>query len=114
MSSDKRMAIEGALLREAVRLPLASIRWIDGVQNIADILTKQGADKTYFRRVLLSSQMCLTQDEESARLKAQKRAQHHRRKVDTAEKDRLVEEKRSQRRVRIAAAVREMVDESTE
>ena len=41
-SSDKRMAIEGALLREAVRLPGAHIRWIDGLQNFADVLTKAG------------------------------------------------------------------------
>lgn len=38
-SSDKRMAIEGALLRETVKRPGASVRWIDGMQNIADVLT---------------------------------------------------------------------------
>ena len=44
-SSDKRMAIEGALLRETVRRPHAEVRWIDGEQNLADILTKPRVDK---------------------------------------------------------------------
>ena len=44
-STDKRMAIEGALLRETVRQPNALVRWIDGVQNIANVLTKANAEK---------------------------------------------------------------------
>ena len=46
-SSDKRMAIEGALLRETVRRPNAHTRWIDGEQNMANILTRFGADKGF-------------------------------------------------------------------
>ena len=44
-SSDKRMAIEGALLREVVRKPGACTRWIDGQQNVSNVLTKAGAEK---------------------------------------------------------------------
>ena len=39
-SSGKRMAIEGALLRETVRRPGAHVKWIDGMQNIANVVTK--------------------------------------------------------------------------
>ena len=45
LSSDKRMAIEGALLRETVRKLRAFTRWIDGQQKFSNILTKAGAGK---------------------------------------------------------------------
>ena len=45
-SSDKRMAIEGALLRETVRKEGADVRWIDGQKNMANVLTKVNTDKT--------------------------------------------------------------------
>ena len=44
ISNDKRMAIEGALLRETVRRKEAFVRWIDGGQNMADVLTKLRAE----------------------------------------------------------------------
>ena len=44
-SSDKRMVIEGALLRETVRRDGAYVKWIDGQQNIANVLTKANAEK---------------------------------------------------------------------
>ena len=52
LSKDKRMAIEGALLKEALRQPNTYLRWIDGLQNVADILTKEGAELEYFRSFL--------------------------------------------------------------
>ncbi|CAE7892999.1 RE1, partial [Symbiodinium sp. KB8] len=51
-STDKRMAIEGALLRETVKRPRAHVRWTDGIQNIADVLTKANADKEVLRQYL--------------------------------------------------------------
>ena len=44
-STDKRVAIQGAFLKETMRRPNAYIRWIDGLQNIADILTKAATKK---------------------------------------------------------------------
>lgn len=46
-SSDKSMAIEGALLRDAVRRPHSH-----GQQNIADVLTKEKADKASLQQYL--------------------------------------------------------------
>ena len=40
MSEDKRMAIEGALLKETLRSPFTTLRRTDGSQNLADVLTK--------------------------------------------------------------------------
>ena len=47
MSKDKRMAIEGALLKETLRSPGTTLHWIDDSQNIADVLTKLAVDKAY-------------------------------------------------------------------
>eukprot|EP00959_Pyramimonas_sp_CCMP1952_P113554 2373546-Pyramimonas_sp.AAC.1 len=44
LSRDKRMAIEGALLKEALRQSNTELRWVDGMQNLSDILTKEGVD----------------------------------------------------------------------
>lgn len=71
-SSDKRMAIEGALLRETVKRPGASVRWIDGMQNIADVLTKANADKTLLRELLRTGKLCLVQTEQNKVLKKKK------------------------------------------
>ena len=62
MSNDKRMATEGALLRETMRQPSASARWIDGLQNIADVFTKLGADKVDFWKNMRDSRFSLVQD----------------------------------------------------
>ena len=80
-SKDKRMAIEGALLRETMRQPGASARWIDGLQNIADVLTKIGADKVYFWKTMRDSRFSLVQDAGCAAIKETKRAQRAARKV---------------------------------
>ncbi|CAE7715141.1 RE1 [Symbiodinium necroappetens] len=79
-SSDKRMAIEGALLRETVRKPRAHVRWIDGMQNIADVLTKAQADKSILRQFMRDGLLCLTQTEENFQLKEKKRLERQGRK----------------------------------
>ena len=80
-STDKRMAIEGALLRETVRQPNAWVRWIDGMQNIANVLTKANTDKTVLQEFLRSGMMTLVQTEENKQLKEKKRLQRQARKI---------------------------------
>lgn len=80
-STDKRMAIEGALLRETVRQPNAKVRWIDGMQNIANVLTKANTDKTVLQEFLRSGMMTLVQTEENRQLKEKKRLQRQARKI---------------------------------
>ena len=78
MSKDKRMDIEGALLKDTLKDEKAMLRWIDGSQNIADVLTKLGVDKTYLYKVLRECRWSLVQDPaaaEAKRQKAEKRSQ---------------------------------------
>ena len=79
-SSDKRMAIEGALLRETVRKPKSHVRWIDGQQNLANVLTKAGADKSIFHQFLRDGLLSLVQTEENRLLKEKKRVERQNRK----------------------------------
>ena len=58
-SSDRRMALEGALLRETVRRRNAAVRWIDGEQNMANILTKAKADMNVLFEFLRDGKICL-------------------------------------------------------
>lgn len=78
-SSDKRMAIEGALLRETVRQPGASVRWVDGMQNIANVLTKANAEKETLKEFLRDGVMTLVQSESNKILKERKRLQRQKR-----------------------------------
>ena len=82
MSKDKRMAIEGALLKETLRSPFTTLRWIDGSQNIADVLTKLSVDKAYLYKVLRSATWSLVQDPVAAALKQRKQVQRTVRKAD--------------------------------
>ena len=102
-SSDKRMAIEGALLREAVRRPHSHIRWIDGMQNIADVLTKALADKNILRQFLRDGLLSLVQTPENQRLKEKKRAERQGRKA--ALKETGIKE--AQNAARVQQAVKE-------
>ena len=79
-SSDKRMAIEGALLRETVRRPNAVAKWIDGMQNMADILTKNGADKAVLMEFMRTGKLSLVQNEMNRALKAKKQEERQQRK----------------------------------
>ena len=49
VSKDKRMAIEGALLREAVRQPRSHMRWFDGTQNFPTCSRRTAPPLDYFR-----------------------------------------------------------------
>ena len=95
-SSDKRMAIEGALLRETVRRRGAHVRWIDGEQNMADILTKAGADKTVLFDYLKTGRLSLVQNQRNKETKEKKRMQRqNRRKVvkDTGHREKMLDER---------------------
>ena len=63
-----------------MRQPGASARWIDGLQNIADVLTKLGADKVYFWKTMKDSRFSLVQEAGCAAIKEVKRAQRAARK----------------------------------
>ena len=67
-STDKRMAIEDALLRETVRQPNASVRWIDGMQN------KSNAEKDSLRESLRTGITSLVQTEKNKALKEKEEA----------------------------------------
>ena len=55
------VAIEGALLRETVRQTHAFSRWIDGMQNISNVVTKANAEKDSLRESLRSGMTSLVQ-----------------------------------------------------
>lgn len=61
-SKDKRMAIEAALRRETLSKPTAHLWWIDGSQNVADVLTKLNVDESYFLEFLRTATWTLVQD----------------------------------------------------
>ena len=90
-STDKRMAIEGALLRETCRKPGTYVKWIDGLQNIANVLTKHNAEKETLKEFLRTGMMSLQQTEENKQLKERQREARQRRtqvkRDDTAAKD---------------------------
>ena len=65
------MAIEGAVLRETLRSPGTALRWIDGSQNRADVLTKLGVDKTYLYKVLREVRWTLVKDPAAAEAERQ-------------------------------------------
>ena len=95
-STDKRMAIEGALLRETVRQRNAEVRWIDGMQNVANVLTKANADKEELREFLRSGKTSLVQSEHNRKVKEKKREERQRRAVKSnkAERKAVSNEKR--------------------
>lgn len=104
-STDRRMAIEGALLRETCRKPGSHVRWIDGLQNIANVLTKHNAEKETLREFLRDGMMSLQQTEQNRLLKEKQRAARQKRsqvkRDDTTLKDQL----KMERRKKIASEV---------
>ena len=84
-STDNRMAIEGALLRETCRKPRSHVRWIEWLQNIANVLTKQNAEKDTLWQFLRDGLMSLQQTEQNRKLKEKKWSQVKR--GDTTQKD---------------------------
>ncbi len=83
-SKDKRMAF-GTLLKETLKSSSTTLRWIDGNQNLADVLTKMGVDETYMYKVLREAEWCLVQDRAAAASKVRKQAQRSVRKANGAE-----------------------------
>ena len=79
-SRDRRMTIEGALLREGMRQPLTVLKWVDGSQNLADVLTKADPSMDYMREFLRSCLITWTQHAAAVRVKEQKRKQRSTRK----------------------------------
>ncbi len=104
-STDKRMAIEGALLRETVRKDGASVRWIDGMQNIANVLTKHNAEKDTLREFLRTGMMTLQQSELNKQMKEKQREARQRRSQQKREDTTLRDEQRKLRRQQAAKEV---------
>ena len=113
-STDKRMAIEGALLRETVRRPNASVKWIDGMQNIADVLTKLSADKSVLRAFLQDGKLCLVQTDENKALKEKKQQDRQRRNKVKRENTSLKDAMRKSRRSQVVAEVQQMSSSESE
>ena len=105
------MAIEGALLRETVRKEGAHVRWIDGLQNIANVLTKHNAEKDTLREFLRTGLTSLVQTAENQKLKERKQAERQRRKVAKNKGDGAQEALRQERRAQ-AAAEAELLNDS--
>ncbi|CAE7206636.1 unnamed protein product [Symbiodinium sp. CCMP2456] len=104
-SSDKQMAIEGALLRETVRQPGADVKWIDGQQNMSNVLTKSGADKEGLKEFLRTGLIGLTQSEANRKLKAKQQEQRAKRKVVKKAND---EAKQQQRKQQLQATISQL------
>ena len=68
-SSDKRMATEGALLRKNEHQPGAHLRWIDGMQNMANMLIKSNDDKETLKDCLRDCMIGRAASEANAKLK---------------------------------------------
>lgn len=105
-STDKRMAIEGALLRETFRQPGHHVKWIDGEQNFANVLTKANTDKTVLREFLRTGMFTLKQS--MANQKAKELKQHQRQKrneVKRSDGDVLKEQLRKERKAKVSAEV---------
>lgn len=110
--TDKRMAIEGELLRETVRQPNACVKWIDGMQNIANVLTKANAEKDTLKAFLRDGVTSLVQSEANKLLKEKKRQERQRcnAKKKKAEKK---QETNADRRKKLAAELRDDDDADT-
>ena len=67
-------------MRETLRRPGAEVRWIDGEQNLADILTKRRVDKGLLMEFMRTGLLSLVQTEANKELKEKKRAQRQARK----------------------------------
>ncbi|CAE7257927.1 ANKRD17 [Symbiodinium sp. CCMP2592] len=111
-SSDKRMAIEGALLRETVRKPGAHVRWIDGLQNVSNVLTKHNAEKDTLREFLRTGMTTLVQTRENQKLKERKQAERQRRKVAKDKDGEAQADQRRQRRQEAAAEAENLLNDS--
>lgn len=113
-SSDKRMAIEGALLRETVRRPGAQVRWIDGLQNIAKVLTKHNAEKETLREFLRTGLLTLQQSEQNKQLKEKQREARQARAKAKREDRSLRDQLRKERKKLSAPEVKDMSEDESD
>ena len=51
-NEEKRLRVEIASIRESIRRKEIEVEWIENEKQLADVLTKQGADSTKLMRVL--------------------------------------------------------------
>ena len=51
-NEEKRLRVEIASIRESIRRKEIEVGWIENEKQLADVLTKQGADSTKLMRVL--------------------------------------------------------------
>ena len=109
-SSDKRMAIEGALLRETVRRPRAFARWVDGLQNIGDVLTKATADKTVLKQFMRDGLLSLVQTEENFQIKEKKRLERKNRK-QVVRQESGKEARQQERKRQVAAEAKDILND---
>ena len=85
LSSDKRMAIEGAILKETLQQSKTVLKWIDGMQHFSDVLTKENPDWEYFQQFMRTNLVHLNQDPAAVAIKEKKKAGRAARKVTVAE-----------------------------
>ena len=103
------MAIEGALLKKSLARPNKELKWIDGSQNIADVLTKRGLDKSYARKVAKEGRWTCARDVYAIVVKAkkqQKRSDNKDRDKDAKQEARDI--KQAKRKARVATEVAEI------
>ena len=110
-STDKRMAIEGALLRETCRKPRSHVKWIDGLQNIANVLTKHNAEKDTLRQFLRDGMMSLQQTEENRKLKEKQREARQKRSQVKRDDTSLKDAQKAERRKTVVAEVQKANDD---
>ena len=80
-STDKRTAIDLAIIREYLRRHNGCIRWIDGTVQLADSLTKYMA-ADFLRSVLSRGSYQLRAEYDTLNLRQQARAEKQKRKVN--------------------------------
>eukprot|EP00435_Cladocopium_sp_Y103_P064509 s25_g26.t1 len=107
------MAIEGALLRETCRKPGSHVKWIDGLQNIANVLTKHNAEKETLREFLRTGMMSLQQTEENKQLKERQREARQKRSQVKRDDTALKEAQKELRRKAVLEEVRKDADEDS-
>lgn len=83
------------------------MRWIDGLQNIANVLTKQNAEKDTLRAFLRDGMMSSQQTEQNKQLKDKQREARQKRSQVKSEDITLRDQQKVERKQKIAAEVRD-------
>ena len=85
--------------------PGADVKWIDGQQNMSNVLTKSGADKEGLKEFLRDGLIGLTQSEANRRLKAKQQEQRAKRKIVKKANDGA---RQQQRRQQLEATIQQL------